>query len=212
MTNTNTAMTTAANATPATLDAAAASTVAAMPKEQTKINTATAMDNWKLACSMGNAYSQLPEGMVPRNYFKNPAACAVACSMAIRMGMDPTFVMQNLYVVQGNPTWSGKSCKALIDNSKLYAGRTRYEMRGEEGTDARSCRLVGTDAVTGEKIEGPSISIKMAKDSGWWSKNGSYWPKMPEMMLRYRAAAYFARSECPEVLMGANVDVDDGDM
>ena len=31
-------------------------------------------------------------------------------------------------------------------------------------------------------------------------------PKMTEMMLKYRAAAYFARAECPEVLMGANVD------
>ena len=33
---------------------------------------------------------------------------------------------------------------------------------------------------------------------------------MTEMMLKYRAAAYFARAECPEVLMGANIDYEVG--
>lgn len=66
------------------------------------------------------------------------------------------------------------------------------------------------DKLTGEKIEGPKVTVKMAKDSGWWNKNGSYWPKMTEMMLKYRAAAYFARAECPEVLMGANIDYEVG--
>jgi hypothetical protein len=33
---------------------------------------------------------------------------------------------------------------------------------------------------------------------------------MTEMMLKYRAAAYFARAECPEVLMGANIDYELG--
>ena len=133
--------------------------------------------------------------------------------MAQRMGVNYLFVMQNLYVVHGQPTWSGKSCKALIDNSGEFVGRTRYRMEGEEGTDSWGCRLIGVDKVTGEKVEGPKVTVKMAKDLGWWGKNGSYWPRMTEMMLKYRAAAYFARAECPEVLMGASVDyeVDSGD-
>lgn len=169
-------------------------------------NTSAALNGWKLACNMGKAYAQLPDGMVPQSYKGNLAACAVACNMANRMGMDPTFVMQNLYVVRGNPSWSGKSCKALIDNSGQFAGRTRYRMEGQEGTDTWGCRLIGVDKLTGEKVEGPKVTVKMAKDAGWWNKNGSFWPTMTEMMLKYRAAAYFARSECPEVLMGASVD------
>lgn len=98
----------------------------------------------------------------------------------------------------------------LIDNSGQFAGRTRYRMEGEEGTDNWGCRLIGVDKLTGEKVEGPKVTVKMAKDAGWWSKNGSYWPKMTEMMLKYRAAAYFARAECPEVLMGANIDYEVG--
>ena len=166
-----------------------------------------AYSRWKLACSMAKAYAQAPDGMTPKSYAGNVAACVIACDMALRMNNTlPLFVMQNLYVVQGNPTWSGKSCKALIDNSGLFAGRTRYRMEGEEGKDSWGCRLIAVDRLTGEKIEGPKVTIKMAKDAGRWSKPGSYWQKMPEMMLRYRAAAYFARAECPEVLMGASVD------
>lgn len=98
----------------------------------------------------------------------------------------------------------------LIDNSGQFAGRTRYRMEGEEDTDNWGCRLIGVDKLTGEKVEGPKVTVKMAKDAGWWNKNGSYWPKMTEMMLKYRAAAYFARAECPEVLMGANIDYEVG--
>ena len=137
-------------------------------------------------------------------------ACAIACDMAQRMGVSYLFVMQNLYVVHGQPTWSGKSCKALIDNSGEFSGRTRYRMEGQEGTDSWGCRLIGVDKLTGENVEGPKVTVKMAKDAGWWNKNGSYWPRMTEMMLKYRAAAYFARAECPEVLMGANIDYESG--
>lgn len=166
--------------------------------------------NWMLAKSKAAAMAQLPAGFLPQTYTGNPGACAIACEMALRMGVSHLFVMQNLYVVHGMPTWSGKSCKALIDNSGQFAGRTRYRMEGEEGTENWGCRLIGVDKLTGEKVEGPKVTVKMAKDAGWWDKNGSYWPKMTEMMLKYRAAAYFARAECPEVLMGANIDYEVG--
>ena len=143
--------------------------------------------NWMLAKSKAAAMAQLPEGFLPQTYTGNPGACAIACEMALRMGVSH-----------------------LFDNSGQFAGRTRYRMEGEEGTDNWGCRLIGVDKLTGEKVEGPKVTVKMAKDAGWWSKNGSYWPKMTEMMLKYRAAAYFARAECPEVLMGANIDYEVG--
>jgi hypothetical protein len=37
---------------------------------------------------------------------------------------------------------------------------------------------------------------------GWYSKAGSKWKTMPELMLRYRAAAFFGRLYAPEILMG----------
>ena len=42
----------------------------------------------------------------------------------------------------------------------------------------------------------------MAKEEGWLNKAGSKWKTMPELMLRYRAAAFFSRLYCPEITMG----------
>jgi hypothetical protein len=44
--------------------------------------------------------------------------------------------------------------------------------------------------------------MKMAKAEGWVSKNGSKWQTMPELMIRYRAAAFFGRLYAPEIMMG----------
>jgi hypothetical protein len=33
-------------------------------------------------------------------------------------------------------------------------------------------------------------------------KTGSKWKTMPELMLKYRAAAFFGRLYCPEIMMG----------
>jgi hypothetical protein len=45
----------------------------------------------------------------------------------------------------------------------------------------------------------------MAKAEGWFGKNGSKWKTMPDLMLRYRAATFFGRLYCPELLMGMKV-------
>ena len=44
--------------------------------------------------------------------------------------------------------------------------------------------------------------MQMAADEGWISKNGSKWKTMPEQMLQYRAGAFFARVNCPDLLLG----------
>ena len=42
----------------------------------------------------------------------------------------------------------------------------------------------------------------MVKGEGWLDKSGSKWKTMPEQMFTYRAASFFARKYCPDVLMG----------
>lgn len=37
---------------------------------------------------------------------------------------------------------------------------------------------------------------------GWFSKDGSKWRTMPELMLRYRAASFFGRLYAPDILYG----------
>ena len=42
----------------------------------------------------------------------------------------------------------------------------------------------------------------MAKREDWYNKSGSKWQTMPELMLKYRASAFFMRTECASLAMG----------
>lgn len=132
------------------------------------------------------------------------ANCTIALEMATRMQANPLMVMQNLYIVHGQPSFSSKFLIACINASKRFSP-LRYEFRGEEGTDEYGCRAVAyevTDTKHKDPLCGDWITIKMAKAEGWTSKKGSKWLTMPSQMLRYRAAAFWQRAYCPEISMG----------
>lgn len=139
--------------------------------------------------------------MVPDTYKGKPDNCFVALELASRMDVSPVLVMQNLYIVQGKPSWAGQACKALIDGSGKFRD-SEYVMTGSMDDGSRGCFLQAVNTRTGKTIRGTEITLKMAADEGWLDKKGSKWKTMPEQMLKYRAAAFFARTECPEVLMG----------
>ncbi len=144
--------------------------------------------------------------LVPQQYQGKTEDCAIAVDMAERMGVTPLMVMQNLYVVKGKPSWSGQACMSFI---KAKYGDAEPVYTGQRGTDTRGCfvRVIKPD---GEVIEGTEVTIAMAKSEGWMSN--SKWKNMPEQMLAYRAAAFFARVYCPEILMGVSVEGEVEDM
>lgn len=127
--------------------------------------------------------------------------CVIALDMALRMGANPLMVMQNLYVVHGRPAWSAQFLIATLNQSGKFSA-LRYEFQGTEGQDDWGCRAVATELATKERLVGPLITIGLAKKEGWYGKNGSKWQTMPELMLRYRAAAWFVRAYAPEIAMG----------
>lgn len=140
--------------------------------------------------------------LVPQQYQGRPEDCAIAIDMAERMGVSPLMVMQSLYVVKGKPSWSGQACMSFI---KAKYGEAQPVYTGERGTDSRGCYIKAVKP-DGEIIEGTEVTMKMAKAEGWLTKPGSKWQTMPELMLAYRAAAFFARVYCPEILMGVSVE------
>lgn len=139
--------------------------------------------------------------LIPQTYQDKPADCAIAIDMASRMGISPIMVMQNLYVVKGKPSWSGQACMAFLRNR--YADAMPVYV-GEPNTDNWGC-FIRVTTKDGEKIEGSTVTIQLAKREGWYGKQGSKWQTMPQQMLAYRAAAFFARVYCPELLMGVAV-------
>lgn len=137
--------------------------------------------------------------IAPQNYRNNVADCVVAIDMANRMGLSPIVVMQNSQIVHGNFSWKGTACKSMIDNCGRYI-KTRYVEVGEKGKDSYGVYLEAIDK-DGDVIKGVPVTIKMAKDEGWWQRNPK-WQSMTDLMLRYRASAFFMRTECASLAMG----------
>jgi hypothetical protein len=142
--------------------------------------------------------------LVPERYQKNVGDCVIAIEMAMRMNANPIAIMQNLYVVHGNPAFSSQFLIATVNNCGRFKP-LRYEFRGKENTDDRACRAYSYeigDSEKSERLEGSWITIGIAKREGWYQKSGSKWQSMPEQMLRYRAAAFWQRVYAPEISMG----------
>lgn len=143
--------------------------------------------------------------LVPSNYKGKPMDCAIAVDMANRMNVSPMMVMQNLYVVQGKPSWSGQACMSMIYAAPQFKNAKPVYV-GEPNTDGWGCYIQAEYKDTGETVKGSLVTIAMAKSEGWIGKNGSKWRTMPEQMLAYRAAAFFARVHIPNALMGVYVE------
>lgn len=68
--------------------------------------------------------------------------------------------------------------------------------------DNVECVAYATELATGEVLEGDPVTIELAIKEGWYTKSGSKWVTMPQLMLSYRAAAFWQRAYCPEISMG----------
>lgn len=152
------------------------------------------------------AISLASSTIVPEQYQKSKtpeavANCIIALEMANRIGMSPLLVMQNLYVVYGNVGWSSKFLIAALNTCGRFSP-LRYEHENEGDMDKWRCRAWAIDKTTGIPLHGAWVSMQMAKDEGWYSKAGSKWKTMPELMLQYRSAAFFQRTYAPEISMG----------
>lgn len=141
--------------------------------------------------------------LVPVQYQGNLANCMIALNIARRLKADELMVMQNLYIVHGNPGWSAKFLIACVNTCGRFTAM-RYEWKGEPGADNFGCRAWAIERETNERLNGVWIDWKMVKAEGWNSKSGSKWKTMPDQMFVYRAAAFWQRAYAPEISMGLN--------
>lgn len=158
---------------------------------------------------------------------QNPNAipnCIIAIGIAQRMRADILMVMQNLYIVEGRPSWSSVWIISAINLCGRFSP-LKFEMRhlGEKDVsyeetswengekqrrvkkttiDDYECVAWATEKATGDRLESIKVSIGMAVKEGWYQKTGSKWQTMPELMLRYRSASFFGKVYAPELLMG----------
>jgi len=147
--------------------------------------------------------------LVPSNYKNKPENCLIAIDIARQIGArSPLFVMQNLYIVLGKPSWSGQYTAAIVHSNFK---NVKVEWQNSETQEEKGCRVVAIDK-NGNECIGTWITLKMAKLEGWIDKDGSKWKTMPVQMLQYRAFAFFARVYCPDKLMGLHDEFEQEDI
>lgn len=169
--------------------------------------------------------------IVPTSYRGNMGNCIIALDLAHRMNLPALTVMQNLYIVNGNPSWASKFLVASLNTSGRFtniryrkrnlgyigkkipyitwerdpqSGRNHQVTKELDATHIENweCVAYATEKATGEVLESDPVTIEMAIKEGWYTKDGSKWVTMPMLMLSYRAAAFFQRIYAPEISMG----------
>ena len=154
-------------------------------------------DTFQLAYQMAKGLSQ--STLVPQQFQNNPANCLIAIEQSNRLNISPMAVMQNLYIVQGKPSFSSSFIIGLINASGKYDMELQFD---EEEKDGKPYACTCWTEKDGRKVTGIKITMDMAEKEGWSKKNGSKWITIPQVMLRYRAASFFARMNCPELSIG----------
>lgn len=143
---------------------------------------------------------------LPESYRGNAADCLILIDYASRLGLSPIALAQGMHVVKGKPGLDGKMMTALLNESSRFSSRVRYEWRGDPGKPGGKpsldygCRVWMRDAESGEDVPGSWVDWNMVTGEGW--DGNKKWNTMREQMFKYRAAAFFARAEAPDVVLG----------
>ena len=174
--------------------------------EETAITYAQGQTIWNnmemYAMAVKQAKILASSDLVPEGTYRGkPANCLIALDMAHRTGLSPLNVMQNLFIVKGKPGWSGQYCIGAVNSCGRFSPLEFVQMIDDKG-ETRGYFAQATNLETGKVCVGSPVTWDMVRAEGWYDKNGSKWKTMPDLMFRYRCAAFFARTYCPEVLNG----------
>lgn len=154
--------------------------------------------------------------------------CMIAIEIAQRIGASPLMVMQNMVPIYGKPSWSSKFLVATVNTcGRFNPLQYRFTEKGALGMvdytdyeyqnghkvavrkqfDGKKIIDIECVAFTSAKdsdtmLESSPVSIRLAIQEGWYTKNGSKWQTMTRQMLMYRAASFWTSAYAPELSMG----------
>lgn len=169
---------------------------------------------------------------VPQSFQGKPDDCLIALDLAMSLGLKPTSLFPELYVIDGRPALSSKFLIALVNRSGKFS-RIEWVEKIDGETEATfssgsrkynnykeykkkvpnySAKAFFTETATGKTFVSPVVDVAFADQNGWTTKPGSKWQTMPSVMCRYRSAAFLIKQVAPELVFGWDFaeDVADG--
>lgn len=166
--------------------------------------------------------------------------CLVAIEVSKSVGLSMISVMQNADVIQGKLRWSSKFQIAAVNASGRFSpmkfkltnlGRIKAKYKEKLGWNKQLNRydfaeheveidnwecvawayeLDAAKRPTKEIVQSIPVTMQMAVEEGWYSKEGSKWQgSMRFQMLQYRAGTFFASIYAPDVIMGMGQSTED---
>lgn len=159
--------------------------------------------------------------------------CLVAIDVARSIGASISTVMLNADMINGKLRWNSKFQIAAVNSSRRFTplkfklenlGRIKAKYKEkldwnnqlrrfnfaehEVEIDNWECTAwayeLGPDGrPTKEVCQSIPVSMQMAVEEGWYSREGSKWQgSMRFQMLQYRAGTFFASIYAPDIVMG----------
>lgn len=121
---------------------------------------------------------------------ENPNAlanCVVALNMSQRMGADALMVMQNLYIVEGRPSWSSQWIIAAINGCGRFSP-LRFQLRdlGDKEVEYETTKWVNRERVTSKN----KAVIQNRECVAWTVENGVSIPQFSLNDLKKHDGVY----------------------
>ncbi len=130
--------------------------------------------------------------LLPQHFRGNVPNILIAMEASNRLGLSPVEVMKHCYIIKGKLAFDSKMIIALVNKSGKFDGPLQYWL------DENENECVCYAFIDGRQYAGPKVTLEMAKANRW----GNLWNTLPGLMLRYRAAIFFARLFAPEIIIG----------
>ncbi len=156
-------------------------------------NVSSEVESFEFRQRKAQLYAQ--SKIIPTHFQKNVADCYIIVTMAEQLNVPEMICFQHAYVIKGKVSWSAVFLIACFNSCGRFSP-IEYEF--DQTANDKSCRAFATCKQTGRTKVGPIVSLSMADKMKW----GDQWKKMPELMLRYRAAAFLVKTVAPEIALG----------
>jgi len=152
-------------------------------------------EGFEVAQRMGKLITM--SSVISGDWRGNIANAVVAIDLSNKTGIPAMTIANHIYVVRGKVGFSAEFYRAIIHGSGRFVDLISYEFKNDDN----DCRVFMTDTKGNIKY-GSWYSTTIAKAEGLYSKKGSKWMIMPEVMLKARAATLFAKDYVSDIYLG----------
>jgi len=162
---------------------------------------------WRIATMYASS------GMVPKQYAGNPAAIIVAGQFGAELGLSLMPSLQNITVINGNPTVWGDIMLGIVRSSNTLEVFVEF-YTGNRGADDYTAVCIAKRTGIGDKYDPADdldtmrrkqlfvneYSLADARQAGLLNKDN--WKNNPRRMLKMRARSFTLRDGWPDKLKG----------